>query len=313
MSVAVGRFKGKQLKTDKKTLIIGLDGGGSRSRLLIEPASQERFYREYPLSIKYTDFGVAAAVERLAGFITEGVQDEWDELSIVLCLSGAGNELRNQEFKTLLAEAFPGRIIRCHLESDSSFTLAAAYPNAESGLLLIAGTGSVAIGRNKEGAIYKAGGWGRMLGDEGSGYWLGLQALQYYTKAMDKGETEGALVRAIEATLEEAQAIDRGQLRAILYSGALNPSVFAPLLFTTISDPASHYILRQGANRLAELITILESKASFDSVLTLHGSVVEQKSYRDLIEEATGGWYEIDTLDSKQILEYACERAAMLQ
>src|SRR5205814_2143843 len=50
---------------------------------------------------------------------------------------------------------------------------------------LISGTGSIAYGRNRGGAAARAGGWGHLIGDEGSGYWIGCQALSAVVRAAD--------------------------------------------------------------------------------------------------------------------------------
>ena len=53
------------------------------------------------------------------------------------------------------------------------------------GIVLIAGTGSICYGRNEEGQAARAGGWGYMLGDEGSGWWIGRRALSAVMRQFD--------------------------------------------------------------------------------------------------------------------------------
>jgi glucosamine kinase len=69
------------------------------------------------------------------------------------------------------------------------------------GVLLIAGTGSVAFARGPDGTFARAGGWGPVLGDEGSGGWLGRRALNMAVAAADGREPETALLNALLATL----------------------------------------------------------------------------------------------------------------
>ena len=60
---------------------------------------------------------------------------------------------------------------------DTQLILAAA--DVQDGIALISGTGSVAWGRTPDGRTARAGGWGYLLGDEGSGYWVGRQAVRH--------------------------------------------------------------------------------------------------------------------------------------
>ena len=68
--------------------------------------------------------------------------------------------------------------------NDALIALEAGAPG-EAGVVIVAGTGSIAYGRDTEGHAARAGGWGHVLGDEGSGYWLGRQALQAVVRASD--------------------------------------------------------------------------------------------------------------------------------
>ncbi len=68
--------------------------------------------------------------------------------------------------------------------NDALIALEAGAP-AEAGVVVVAGTGSIAYGRDGAGRAARAGGWGHVLGDEGSGYWIGRQALQAVMRASD--------------------------------------------------------------------------------------------------------------------------------
>ena len=70
---------------------------------------------------------------------------------------------------------------------DVEIALDAAFPSAP-GVLIIAGTGSNFLGRTSTGALINVGGWGPLLGDEGSGYWIGSAAIRAALRARDRGE-----------------------------------------------------------------------------------------------------------------------------
>ncbi|MDQ0117429.1 N-acetylglucosamine kinase-like BadF-type ATPase [Pseudarthrobacter defluvii] len=81
---------------------------------------------------------------------------------------------------------------------DSRLLLAAG--RAATGVAVIAGTGSAAWGRNADGGEARAGGWGYLLGDEGSGYWLGREAVRHSLRRMNQGLPVDQLTAALLAS-----------------------------------------------------------------------------------------------------------------
>lgn len=93
----------------------------------------------------------------------------------------------------LIAPHVPGAEIT--VVHDSRLLLAAGQ--ASTGVAVIAGTGSAAWGRNADGGEARAGGWGYLLGDEGSGYWLGREAVRHSLRRMNQGLPEDQLTAAL--------------------------------------------------------------------------------------------------------------------
>jgi N-acetylglucosamine kinase-like BadF-type ATPase len=296
-----------------RSIQVGFDGGGTRSRMIVR-SSQGSLREIFPRSIKYTDLGIAESVRRFADMLRSLASPEtWDTAQISISLSGASNEVANREFVASLKTAFADKEINCQIQSDSISSLNAAYPNNESGYLLIAGTGSVAMARDRAGNLHKAGGWGRLLGDEGSGYWIGLQALKYFVKQIDLGVTISAsstgnntLFEAINSSLHPQTGGEFSVLRAKLYSNEIHPANLAPIVFEFQDDPPAQQILHEGAIALANLITVLRRKAeaNIDPIITLHGSVCSQPVYTELISEALNDEYELRVLDEWAVAEY---------
>jgi glucosamine kinase len=119
----------------------------------------------------------------------------------VLCVgvAGAGRDPERQEIWQALAARDVAAEVVVH--SDFSIALDDAFGDGP-GVLLISGTGSVAFGRSPTGATARCGGWGPMLGDEGSGAWLGRKALSVVTSAADGREPATALTGAILTAAE---------------------------------------------------------------------------------------------------------------
>ncbi len=96
----------------------------------------------------------------------------------------------------LIAPYVPGAKIT--VVHDSRLLLAAG--GASTGVAVIAGTGSAAWGRNGAGGEARAGGWGYLLGDEGSGYWLGREAVRHSLRRMNQGLEPDELTTALLAS-----------------------------------------------------------------------------------------------------------------
>lgn len=109
---------------------------------------------------------------------------------------GIDTEADAEALAALIAPHVPGaRITVVH---DSRLLLAAG--GASTGVAVIGGTGSAAWGRNSLGAEARAGGWGYLLGDEGSGYWLGREAVRHSLRRMNQGQQPDQLTTALLAS-----------------------------------------------------------------------------------------------------------------
>ncbi len=300
-----------EVVTNKRTIFVGFDGGGSNSRIILQTSESDIIRRDYRQSIKYIDIGVEASAQALYQIIIELCPlDRWDKAYITVALSGASDIEKNNEFKQRLSTIFSSKEVDCHIESDSSFTLQAAYPNGESGYLLISGTGSVAIARDGVGNISKVGGWGRLLGDEGSGYWIGLQALKHYAKATDDAVLKRTLFHSLKLQLDEISNGDFAILRSILYSNSLYPAVFASLVFDCADeDPSALSIIQEGAHFLAKNITLLAARSEnpIGNIVTLHGSVACNPLTIKYIAEALPKEFVLTTISSDQVLNNALQ------
>ncbi|WP_224049784.1 BadF/BadG/BcrA/BcrD ATPase family protein [Arthrobacter sp. NicSoilB4] len=109
---------------------------------------------------------------------------------------GIDTDADAEALAALIAPHVPGaRITVVH---DSRLLLAAG--GASTGVAVIGGTGSAAWGRNSLGEEARAGGWGYLLGDEGSGYWLGREAVRHSLRRMNQGLEPDELTTALLAS-----------------------------------------------------------------------------------------------------------------
>jgi len=115
----------------------------------------------------------------------------------VVSAAGAGRAQERVELETALREAGVARRVR--VLADGEVAVTAAFDRGP-GIIVNAGTGSIAYARDPQGALHRAGGYGWQLGDEGGGYWLGRRALDAAARAQDgRGEGSTLLARLLGA------------------------------------------------------------------------------------------------------------------
>ncbi|MGC2186067.1 MAG: BadF/BadG/BcrA/BcrD ATPase family protein, partial [Terriglobales bacterium] len=126
------------------------------------------------------------------------------------------------------------------------------------GVIVIAGTGSIAYGRNREGQTARAGGWGFAISDEGSGHWIGRTAVAAAIGAWDEDPDQD--LRLIEMMMKSWRLQTIEQL--VPAANATPPPDFAALCPAVLSladsgDRIARDVLTQAGNQLANLAGIL--------------------------------------------------------
>jgi glucosamine kinase len=161
---------------------LGIDGGGSKTLAVIVDAQGQERGRALAGSANYAAVGVEQAVANLHAAAEEAAQRAGYPLPVKAAWLGLAGVDRPGDQDLLLPRLVPlAEIIR--LTNDAELLLSAL--DDAVGVALVAGTGSIALGRDARGTIARAGGWGHILGDEGSGYEIGRLALQAATRAAD--------------------------------------------------------------------------------------------------------------------------------
>src|SRR5262245_1022502 len=179
-------------------LLLGIDGGGSTTRALLANRSGALLGAGAagPGNYQATGFDTATrAIQSAidAAFRDAGIAAAGPVAALCLGLAGAGRPEDRARFEAWAARQALAR--RCVVVSDAELVLPAGTL-AGWGVALICGTGSVAWGRAPDGRSARAGGWGYVLGDEGSGYDIALRALRLATQTADGRAAAPALLQA---------------------------------------------------------------------------------------------------------------------
>lgn len=176
-------------------------------------------------------------------------------------LAGVSSGVVREWAERAMAEMVGGVVEVC---GDEEIALDAAFRGGP-GILVIAGTGSNAIGRGVSGRLVSAGGWGPMLGDEGSGFWIGLEAIRAALRERDRSGVGGAtsillgeIERAWElGSLGELVALANrrgGQEGAVPDFAALGPLVAR---CAEQGDALAGSVLERAGEELAELVGVV--------------------------------------------------------
>jgi N-acetylglucosamine kinase-like BadF-type ATPase len=137
------------------------------------------------------------------------------------------------------------------------------------GIVLSVGTGSIAMGGDENGHIFRAGGWGNILGDEGSAYWIGLCGIKGVFKAWDKIERETLLWPEAQKHFHVATLRD---LRDLVYSKGLSVdqiAAFAQIVSRCAAkgDFVAGKICKQAGTELAKLVITVVSRLKNEGCL----------------------------------------------
>jgi glucosamine kinase len=167
------------------SLFLAIDAGGTKTRCLLADETSI-LGRSVTGSVKLMRVGEAEASSRLRAMLTEVSLTAGVGLNEITqtCVGLAGltiDAVRDWAERTI-GDLVGGNLL---LVGDEEVALDGAFRGGP-GILIIAGTGSNILGRAADGAMYHAGGWGPAIGDEGSGFWIGQEALRMGFWAKDR-------------------------------------------------------------------------------------------------------------------------------
>lgn len=209
--------------------------------------------------------------------------------NIVLGISGAGRASdRTELIDNLVAlgvkRKFP--LKRVQAETDVRIALEAAFAGGP-GIVLISGTGSVALYRTDDNQFLRAGGWGYIFGDEGSGYAIGRDGLNAVFRQHD-GRTEKTILTG--KALEHYGEVGIDGLITKIYVEHADIASFAPKVFDAAveRDRVAHGILLKNSTDLVELVRVLVMQVRPKKklpVALMGGLLVSENVYSKTVRE----------------------------
>ncbi len=239
--------------------VLGVDGGGTKTHVAIVAEDGRLCGVGLAGPGNFDDVGIAGAqanigqavamAQRAAGL--NGISFEAVFLGIAGVISVKDRAVIQQMAQNL-ALTSPGQV---EVDHDCRIALAGGLAG-RPGIVLITGTGSSCYGMNAAGESWRAGGWGPLISDEGSSYWLGAQAIRAAVNAFD-GRIEATLL--MDKVLEHLGLTAMDQIMHRIYVPGLSRSEvasLAPLVIETAQagDRVSLALLNQGTQDLAECV-----------------------------------------------------------
>ena len=190
-------------------IVIGIDGGGSKTHAIVADETGTSIGEATGPGSAVKPGDEEASAEVIATVVREALEaagmSHVTPRVICIGVAGAGREAARQAlWQALVARDLAGDIV---VHSDFGIALDDAFGDGP-GVLLIAGTGSAAFGRSPAGTTARCGGWGPVIGDEGSGTWIGRRALSVVSAAADGRESQTALTGAILTAAEVNEVSD---------------------------------------------------------------------------------------------------------
>jgi len=275
--------------------IIGIDGGGTRTRAILKRGN-EILAQTTAGTTRVGTVGVGESCERLLTIITDlcdQAEIDTSEVDIIVVgLAGVWLEEEKQRSTHLLKTLARTQNIPINdviITSDAEIAVEGVF-NGGSGIVLIAGTGSIAIGKTAKGKFVRCGGWGIELDDEGSGAWIGREGLTAVVRALD-GRGKPTILTNMLADFNPL--IDINNPRTIVKAYAEKTFEYQMLTPTVmrcaeLGDEVCMDIINRSSYHLLELLRALYPHFNTKQVQTaLVGGIVESKSLlgRILIDE----------------------------
>ncbi len=228
-------------------LIIGVDAGGSKTSVMVARDGVEAGRATGSGAKMRSGKGIGCATT-IAEVVRRALAAAGAMRASVMVagVAGAGRELERDELRQALrSEGLAERIV---VTGDTEIALAAAFED-RAGVVVTAGTGSMAVARDAYGRMHRAGGYGWQMGDEGSGYAIGRSALGAVGRAADARSPRTELTALLLTTTrsENFDSLIRWAAAATVPEvAALAPSVFsAAVAGDTIAAGIMDYAARE--------------------------------------------------------------------
>lgn len=273
--------------------ILGVDGGGTKTTGVLVAEDGTFGAQETAGGSSLTTYGIDRAVETVFDILKKCctlASCAPEQLSAVgIGLAGAGREVDRSEFHKKFVDhsernGFP--VSQVIVETDWRIALEAAFPTG-SGIVVIAGTGSIACARAEDGTFHRVGGEGRLLGDKGSGYAISQDGL---SEVIRSHEGRGEKTVLLEYALQHFEVPSVDDLKARIHREDVDIASFASKILAGArqKDKVALDVLSRGVGELVELVKALIARIQPKrkiAVALMGGLLERENTYSTMLRE----------------------------
>jgi len=239
-------------------VFLGIDVGGSHTTVVVGDRNAQLLARADGPGAAMRPGGAEASAAVIAEVARRAAATAGVTLPADAAMVGAAGAGRDPEQHDLAAALISAQVARrVRVAGDSEISLAAAFGDGP-GILLNAGTGSIAFARSPDSRFHRAGGYGWQLGDEGGGYWLGRRALAAAARSTDDPNESSTLLERLLVALGLRHFND-----LIRWTATATPAQIAALAPHVLNAAGEGEVVAQravgeAAVELARLVGVLE-------------------------------------------------------
>ncbi len=264
---------------------LGIDGGGTKTTAAVSDEKGNIILKKVGKTINFYSVGMETARKNLLSVI-EDICKEIGEIifeSVFIGCSALDSEASEETLRSLCGDIKAKRI---KMDSDLYVALK-SVENAVCPCVAICGTGSMAIGEDENGKVKFKGGWGHIIGDEGSGYAIAVNALKCCCIFCDSGEESPLL----ESAKEYFDVTDFREVIDKIYSPETTKDVLAGFAsdvqkVAEAGDVFAESIIVNEAHNFARTVFSLLSEIEKCSILALYGGVFQHNIiFRETFKE----------------------------
>ncbi|MBI4927608.1 MAG: hypothetical protein HY835_07570 [Anaerolineae bacterium] len=246
-------------------VFLGIDGGGTKTNATIVDRHGNVLAYGLGGPSNYDDVGISVAQASIATAVNAARKqaglDETPFEAAFLGMAGVVSEKDRAVIAQIAGELKLAPLEAIGVDHDCRIALAGGL-SGRPGIVQITGTGSSCYGRRSDGADWRAGGWGHLMGDEGSSYWLGVQALRAAVMSYDGRIPTTLLEEKIRKALKLEGILDI--MHRVYATDMTRSSVaaLAPLVIEAASagDACALGLVQQAAQDVAECVQAVARK-----------------------------------------------------
>lgn len=263
---------------------IGINGGGTKTDYIVTDSVLNTIFSSSAPACNLKKAGIDVSLTLLDDIISKILANakikSKDISGICAGFAGAGRSSDAENLKIKFHELLIKKYqlnIPVVITTDIAITLEGAF-NGEEGAVLISGTGSIIYAKDKKDIFYRAGGFGRIIGDEGSGYSIGRKGLAAAAKYFDSRGKENRLIKFLK---EDFNVGTSEELIKKVYEENLEPSEFAPSVIKGAeeNDETCRKIIEEETEELLLHIKAVKNYFKDKIKLSFSGGVIAADNY----------------------------------